>query len=644
MGPLTTDIWLLCVSQCLAVALSGSSPVLYGEVQSPGYPNPYPASLNEVWDLAVPQGFALQLTFRYLDIEPSQDCYYDSLTVMSGKKVLGRFCGQNSADEHHPGNSPILSPSNHLRLIFQSDSSSPGPHQHIGFKAFYQAIDVDDCASPLQEGEEPLCQHYCHNILGGYLCSCRHGYELQPNNRTCQYKTYEVSIPGHADLLLCGSEAPAPIVSSSNEVRLEYHTDQRGDSRGWRLEYTTERVQCPSPRSISHGRVTPQFTEYRFRDYIRVKCDTGYKLMMGEKEIGGYFSMCKSDGQWHLPLPECRIIDCGTPSNLLNGGVQFLSGSLNQYQSVIQYHCSAPYYVLERGVSDVYRCEAQGYWRSLNDSLDLPKCVAVCGEPESKHSDFGRIFGGREAEPGQIPWQVYVNDPKGGGSLISDRWVLTAAHVVEGKDSLLMYGGTADIENIESSKNAVTLQSQKIFIHPGYLEDPKSGKHINYDNDIALVKLKSRVPLGPHLLPICLPERKDDGTLISERLGFVSGWGRTEHGTLSSKLLYVEIPVKDRDTCSKNKDGKPLEQMFTENMFCAGEKGKDSCHGDSGGPFFLREFRRGAGGQIERGPFRLYGVVSWGLYCRERGYYTKVDNYLGWIRETMEREERHSGE
>ncbi|MBN3316927.1 C1RL protein, partial [Atractosteus spatula] len=450
---------LLCVFQCWGVVISGSSPVLHGEVQSPGYPAPYPPFLNEIWDLLVPQGYTLNLTFQHFDIEPSNNCDYDSLMVMFGRRFLGVFCGPNLGFQgDRPGNYSIMSPGNSLRLVFSTDDSSPGPHRYSGFSAVYQAVDIDECSVEADKGQ--VCHHVCNNTLGGFLCSCHHGYQLQPDNSTCQ-RMYEGS---------------------------------------------------------------------------------------------GFYS-----------------------------------------------------------------------W--------------VCGEPENEYSDFGRIFGGREAELGQIPWQVYVEDPRGGGSLISDRWVLTAAHVVEGKDSLLMYGGTVDIENIESSKNAVTMESEKIFIHPGYPKAPTTGKRTNYDNDIALVRLKSRVPLGPHLLPICLPERNDNVTLGPERLGFVSGWGRTEHDTLSSKLLYVEIPVKDRATCSKRKDGKPLVQTFSENMFCAGEKDKDSCHGDSGGPFFLREFRRGAGGQIERGPFRLYGVVSWGLVCQERGYYTKVDNYLGWIRETIEREE-----
>lgn len=46
--------------------------------------------------------------------------------------------------------------------------------------------DVDECALPEPvDGSGPLCSQICHNTLGSYLCSCHHGYELRPDQRTC---------------------------------------------------------------------------------------------------------------------------------------------------------------------------------------------------------------------------------------------------------------------------------------------------------------------------------------------------------------------------------------------------------------------------------------------------------------------------
>ncbi len=54
---------------------------MFGEVSSPQYPQPYPANLLEQWDLEVPEGYQIQLTFNHLDIEPSPNCCRDSLFV-----------------------------------------------------------------------------------------------------------------------------------------------------------------------------------------------------------------------------------------------------------------------------------------------------------------------------------------------------------------------------------------------------------------------------------------------------------------------------------------------------------------------------------------------------------------------------------
>lgn len=63
------------------------------------------------------------------------------LHVLYDDKVLGKFCGyENSAEGHHPGTQPILSPGNRLTLLFQTDDSNPERHQNVGFSAQYQAI------------------------------------------------------------------------------------------------------------------------------------------------------------------------------------------------------------------------------------------------------------------------------------------------------------------------------------------------------------------------------------------------------------------------------------------------------------------------------------------------------------------------
>ncbi|CAK6966224.1 complement C1r subcomponent-like [Scomber scombrus] len=691
----------LYVSVCECWPLPDSEPVMYGEVQSPQYPHPYPSNLLKQWDLSVPEGYQIRLTFTHLDIEASAGCYYDALTVLYDEKVLGKFCGQeNSADGRHPGNQPIFSLSNRLTLILQTDDNNPERHQNVGFSAHYQAKDIDECSRP-EPGDGPLCSQICLNTLGSYLCSCHHGYELRSDQRTCVLSCHggifdepeghlsspgyphapphavscqyiisvepgftvslnfsdkfqiesvdthqgqtclhhwlEVTIPENEPVKLCGGQSPGLITTNSNTVRLEYHTDDDGQSNGWSLDYSTHRVKCPFPGNLPKGRVTPVLTEYFYRDYIYVRCDQGYKLMMDDQEIDSFSAMCQNNGQWHLPLPECRIIDCGEPEALLNGGLTFLSGFQNQYRSVVQYHCNEPFYSLLGDVNVSFTCEADRRWRSNHDVIVTPTCIPVCGKPTTLISAYQRIIGGKEAPDNTIPWQVLLNidGGRGGGMIIADRWVMTAAHnlIHNGQkvpiQTVRIFMGSTDVKYIMNSP----VNADSIHVHPGY----NNPNDLDFNNDVALIKMEQQITFNSSVMPVCLPA--EGATYVTGLMGLVSGFGVTDrNGTriLTNKLKYVQIPVVSQETCRdsinllKRTKKTPLPTL-SDNMFCAGvpEGGKDSCQGDSGGPYALDE----------NGRFWAAGIVSWGVDCGKPGkygVYTRVMNYVDWIKKTME--------
>ncbi|KAM7383290.1 hypothetical protein PAMP_002957 [Pampus punctatissimus] len=675
---------------------------MYGEVQSPQYPQPYPPNLLKQWDLSVPEGYQITLTFTHLDIEASADCYYDSLTVLYNEKVLGKFCGhENSADGHHPGNQPILSPGNRLTLIFQTDTNNPERHQNVGFSAQYQAIDIDECSGlEPEDGSGPLCSQICLNTLGSYLCSCHHGYDLRSDQRTCMLSCHggiydeseghlsspgyphspphavscqyiisvesgfivslnftdkfqidsvdtqqgpsclhhwlEVSIPDNEPVKLCGRDSPGLINTNSNTVRLHYQTDDEGQSIGWSLDYSTHRVKCPFPGDVGKGRVTPVLTEYFYRDYIFVRCDQGYKLMMEDQEIESFSAMCKSNGQWHRPLPECHIIDCGEPKSLANGGVTFLSGFQNQYLSVVQYHCDEPFYSLLGGVTVSFTCEADRKWRSNHDGIVTPTCIPVCGQPTKRISTYQRIIGGNQVPDDTIPWQVLLNidGKRGGGMMIADRWVMTAAHnlIEKGKqtsnETVRIFIGHTDVNDHKDSP----VYADSIYVHPDY----NNPNHADYDNDVALIKLQTQITFNSSVMPVCLPP--ENATYVTGIMGLVSGFGITKingRQLLTNKMQYVHLPVVSQETCRDSinllKRTTNNVPSLSDNMFCAGipEGGKDSCQGDSGGPFALEE----------NGRFWAAGIVSWGVDCGKPGkygVYTKVINYVDWIKRTLQ--------
>uniref|UniRef100_A0A3B3DJ15 complement subcomponent C1r n=1 Tax=Oryzias melastigma TaxID=30732 RepID=A0A3B3DJ15_ORYME len=673
---------------CECLPLADSDTVMHGEIHSPQYPQPYPPNSLEQWDLSVPEGFQIRLTFTHLDIEASDNCYYDSLTVLYNGKLLWKFCGnENSGDGNHPGHQPILSPGNTLTLIFQSDDSNPERHQNIGFIAQFQAIDVDECSAP-ETGNGPLCSQICLNTLGSYLCACHHGYELRSDQSTCilscgggifdepeghlsspgypnpssqalscQYVIsvedgftvslnfsdnfqvesidteggphclhhwLQVVLPNREPVKLCGKKSPGLIDTNSNSVTLEYHTDNEGMSKGWSLDYSTGRVKCPIPGRVTRGRVTPSMTEYFYRDHIYVRCDQGYKLMMNGQEIKSFSTVCQNNGQWHLPLPECHIIDCGEPEPLLNGGVTFLSGSQNQYLSVVRYHCNEPFYSLEGDQNVTFTCEADRQWRSNHLAVTKPTCLPVCGQPTQRINVHMRILGGRDAPPNTIPWQVLIiSSSRGGGMIIADKWIMTAAHV------LAYNGQQISKDSVRVSNATFHRHGQKmlsIYVHPGYDSNDDS----SYDNDIALIKLKNPLTFRAAVMPVCLPA-KDSSYMVS-------GFGIEKIGNstlLTNRLKYVHLPLVDDESCRDAFNylkRKKLEvKRLTNNMFCAGtpEGGRDSCQGDSGSAFTL----------TRNGQFWAAGIVSWGVGCGLQGaygVYTKVVEYLDWINRTMQ--------
>uniref|UniRef100_A0A8C9P848 trypsin n=1 Tax=Spermophilus dauricus TaxID=99837 RepID=A0A8C9P848_SPEDA len=217
--------------------------------------------------------------------------------------------------------------------------------------------------------------------------------------------------------------------------------------------------------------------------------------------------------------------------------------------------------------------------------------------------DDDKIVGGYTCAKNSLPYQVSLNAGYHfcGGSLISDQWVLSAAHCYKRRIQVRL--GEHNIDIIQ---------------HPNFDKD-------TLNNDIMLIKLTSLVTISSRVSTLSLPTScPSAGTQC-----LVSGWGNTvSSGKVYPSLLQcLDAPVLSDTACHKAYPGR-----FTNNMFCLGflEGGKDSslsfplAQGDSGGPVVCNG--------------ELQGIVSWGLGCALKGkpgVYTKVCNYLDWIQETI---------
>lgn len=235
-----------------------------------------------------------------------------------------------------------------------------------------------------------------------------------------------------------------------------------------------------------------------------------------------------------------------------------------------------------------------------------------------------RIVGGVRCYLGGCPWQVLIRNFKGqdfcGGSLISSRWVISASHCFE--DVNPHHVTIGDFDKFRRDQDEQKIAVLKYYIHPYY-------NGLYFDNDIALLHLRSEVQFNDFAIPICLPNPSLARMLLQEgETGMVSGWGSTRYmGPSSRFLLKVSLPVVSQTTCMQS-----TQQVITGSMFCAGYsvEARDSCKGDSGGPFVM-SFRN---------TWYLMGVISWGEGCAEEGkygVYTRVSDYIQWIKEVIER-------
>ncbi|OCT95816.1 transmembrane protease serine 12 [Xenopus laevis] len=273
-------------------------------------------------------------------------------------------------------------------------------------------------------------------------------------------------------------------------------------------------------------------------------------------------------------------------------------------------------------------------WAGIIQAIDSE----VCGERPLVDTPGSRIVGGQDALPGAWPWQVslqYFRTYSGyshrcGGSLIQNKWVLTAAHcfrenqnpehwrVVLGLHNILMEGSTV-----------VKARIKKIIIHASY-------DHAAIRNDIALLLLHDIVGYNDYIHPVCL----GSGTIQdADTPCFITGWGATkEKGSISVILQEAQVHTIAYSVCNSTS---AYNGFITHSMICAGDESGavDSCQGDSGGPFVCYN--------AEKKRFYQTGITSFGYGCGKAnfpGVYTKVESYVSWIKARIASEETSNTE
>jgi len=271
-----------------------------------------------------------------------------------------------------------------------------------------------------------------------------------------------------------------------------------------------------------------------------------------------------------------------------------------------------------------------------------------------------RVIGGSSYNNGQWPWLVSLKGeiPASywlwivtsytnyycGGSLISDQWVMSAAHCftsagsssktpkywhIKAGDVKRQVSGFVDtlkqfwysITN-QPTANWYYIHATKIIIHPQYDASDK------FSNDIALIKLETKLPLAPadpYIDVVPLPYNVPSDWPKAGANCSMQGWGCTvDGGPLQDYANAVTLPIVSDEDCAQ------IYGYLGPKRVCAGLNfaAKGLCKGDSGGPLVC----------MNGATWTQAGIASFASGDNSGnwpGAFTKVQKYLDWINATL---------
>ncbi|XP_061844671.1 suppressor of tumorigenicity 14 protein [Colius striatus] len=529
------------------------------------------------WRLRVPSNYVVRLVVTTLHGITPESCAshhlsaYDFLLPLQNK-IITRWCGPGAWT---PPVVCLTSSSNVMLLTFSLDQREAS---NI-LKAHFQAIPKIMCgghyiswngtlSSPYYPSYYPPnidCNWIISAPLPGYKLSLKiliiQIQEKSPGSSKCDKDWLEID-----GIRYCKA------LSENNRnreygysVAINFHSDELVTHRGFYIEY----------KAFSHtDRCNPE----------RLNC--------GDGKCKHQYKTSKDDDS------------CGEESNDNNC-------SYKNY-SPYAYKCLNGKCLLKPNPE----CDGK---RDCSDGSDEINCA--CGRHLLKKN---RIVGGEDAISGKWPWQASLqmgaHGHVCGASVISNRWLISAAHCFLDSGSVRYsvpsgWRAYMGLHTINEKSNRIAMRSiKRIIIHPRYDQSIS-------DYDIALLEMETPVFFSELIQPICLPSTSR--VFVYGTICYVTGWGAIkENSHLVKTLQEARVRIINQSVCNKLYD-----DLITSRMLCAGHLngGIDACQGDSGGPLACT----GKGNR-----WYLAGIVSWGEGCARRnrpGVYTRVTALYDWI-------------
>ncbi|XP_017346778.1 suppressor of tumorigenicity 14 protein isoform X1 [Ictalurus punctatus] len=615
--------------------------------QSPGYPDKYPVQTRCQWQIRAPKDKAILVKFPVFYIQDSCSSDYvfifDSLSTDTSHAIT-QNCGQR------PPTNPleVISSGNFMLINLITDSMIQRP----GFEAHYRAIPTITAQT---------CGGLLTNLSGNFttphypsfyppMVDCNWNISVPEGMKIrVKFTMFRLKEPGvnirvcNKDYVqingtkYCGERSTLTLNSNTNAMLVSFHSDSSYTDKGFSAQYNAYDPQNPCPGKFTCA------TGYCISKELQCDGWNDCGDMSDEKKC-----QCEEDhficdnGMCKPKYWLCdQVNDCGDNSDERDcacGRSQFRCGD----------GTCLPQTVMCNGKKDcadgsdeasckesagictdfTFHCADGQCVNKLNAECDkVSDCSdgsdeqgCGCGVRPYKHN---RIVGGQNADVGEWPWQVSLHYGTSGhvcgASIISEKWLLSAAHCFMTGDpsyrepsSWLTYSGMNDQQKEE--KDVQMREVKTIITHMNY-------NQMTYDNDIAVLELKEPLVFSSTVHPVCLPSSSH--VFPPGMPCWVTGWGALREGGQTATVLQkAEVKIINDTVCDLVTEG-----QVTSRMLCSGflAGGVDACQGDSGGPLVCLS---------EANIWFQCGIVSWGEGCARRnkpGVYTRLTKFRQWI-------------
>ncbi|XP_042627707.1 suppressor of tumorigenicity 14 protein homolog [Cyprinus carpio] len=579
---------------------------------------------SEWWWMIAPKGYAIIVKFKSFHIE--DDCANDYVAIYNS-----------------------LSPDSTYAITKVVDVV-----QKTGFRAVYAAIPTIAAGSCGGSLTAPTGNFTSPHFPSFYppLLDCTWNINVPAGRRIkIEFSMFRVKEPGvdtyrcHKDYVevlgkkFCGERRRLVLSSTTNSLEVKFHSDESYTDKGFRIIYTAfdpvnpcpGQFACTSGYCIKKEQQCDGWNDCEdMSDEKSCKCD--------EEQFSCSNGLCRPQYFVCDRVNDCgdnsdeEHCDCGKaeercgdgaciPQEFICDGKNDCADGSDEVSCVAAAGICNDFSFICKNKQCVNKVNAEcDREEDCSDGSDEQGCD--CGVRPYKHN---RIVGGQNADVGEWPWQVSLHFQTSGhvcgASIISNKWLLSAAHCFIQPDSAykitsnwLTYSGLRDQNIQDGSVQKRTLKN--IITHPNY-------DSMTNDYDISLLELSDPLNFTNTAHPICLPASTH--VFSAGSACFVTGWGTLrEGGSVAQILQKAEVKVINDTVCNMVTEG-----QVTSRMMCSGylTGGVDACQGDSGGPLVCRS---------DVGKWFQAGIVSWGEGCARRnkpGVYTRVTKLREWIRE-----------